>query len=208
VALTQTQFQAGMTTNQYVDQIKVNKDPFIEIYHAVEIPQEVNDFFGGLAEQLKLAVITADWCGDALSTTPTILKLAESIPNISHQVFNRDDDVPMADSLLPENRAGTVPIFAVFDQDMNEVALFIETADGLVPQIDAMDEMVERETESESESESRVAKRGKRTAHRVAHARDWGEVILREFGQVVAAGLSIPPVERPAMGGTKWPAED
>ncbi len=208
MALTQTQFQAGMTTNQYVDQIKVNKDPFIEIYHAVEIPQEVNDFFGGLAEQLKLAVITADWCGDALSTTPTILKLAESIPNISHQVFNRDDDVPMADSLLPENRAGTVPIFAVFDQDMNEVALFIETADGLVPQIDAMDEMVERETESESESESRVAKRGKRTAHRVAHARDWGEVILREFGQVVAAGLSIPPVERPAMGGTKWPAED
>ena len=208
MALTKTQFEAGMTTHQYVEQIKVNKDPFIEIYHAVEIPQEVNDFFGGLAEPVNLAVITADWCGDAVSTTPAILKLAESTPNISHQVFNRDDDVPLANSFLPENRSGTVPIFVVFDQAMNEVARFIETAGGLVPQIDAMDEAVEQEAASGSEEEARAAKRGKRTAHRVSHAQDWGEVILKEFSQVVSTGLSMPSTERPAVGGTKWPPED
>lgn len=208
MALNKTQFEAGMTTHQYVDQIKVNKEPFIEIYQAIEIPQEVSDIFEALEEPVNLAVITADWCGDAVSTTPAILKLAESTSNISHRVFNRDDDVPLANSFLPEHRAGTVPIFVVFDQAMNEVARFIETAAGLVPQIDAMDEAFDRETVAGSEEEARVAKRGKRTAHRVAHAENWGEVILKEFSQVVATGLDLPGPERPALGGTKWPPGD
>jgi thiol-disulfide isomerase/thioredoxin len=208
MALTKTQFEAGMTTQQYIDQIKVNKDPFVEIYHQVQVPREASDLFGGLAEPVNLAVITADWCGDAVSTTPAVLRLAESTPNISVQVFNRDDDVPFANSFLPEHRAGTVPIFVVLDQAMNEVARFIETASGLVPQIDAMDEAVEQEAAAGSEEEARAAKRGKRTAHRVAHARDWGEVILKEFSQVVSTGLNLPATDRPAVGGTKWPPED
>jgi len=207
MALTKTQFEAGMSTQQYIDQIKVNKDPFVEIYQQVQIPQEASDFFGGLAEPVNLAVITADWCGDAVSTTPAILRLAEGTPNISVQVFNRDDDVPLANTFLPEHRAGTVPIFVVFDQEMNELARFIETASGLVLQIDAMDEAIDRESAAGSEEEARVAKRGKRTAHRVAHAKDWGEVILKEFSQVVSSGLNLPATDRPAVGGTKWPPE-
>jgi hypothetical protein len=208
MALTKTQFEAGMSTQQYIDQIKVNKDPFVEIYQQVQIPQEASDLFGGLAEPVNLAVITADWCGDAVSTTPAILRLAEGTPNISVQVFNRDDDVPLANTFLPEHRAGTVPIFVVFDQEMNELARFIETASGLVPQIDAMDEAIDREAAAGSEEEARVAKRGKRTAHRVAHAKDWSEVILKEFSQVVSSGLNLPATDRPAVGGTKWPSED
>ena len=208
MALTKTQFEAGMSTQQYIDQIKVNKDPFVEIYQQVQIPQEASDFFGGLAEPVNLAVITADWCGDAVSTTPAILRLAEGTPNISVQVFNRDDDVPLANTFLPEHRAGTVPIFVVFDQEMNELARFIETASGLVLQIDAMDEAIDRESAAGSEEEARVAKRGKRTTHRVAHAKDWGEVILKEFSQVVSSGLNLPATDRPAVGGTKWPPED
>ena len=208
MALTKTQFEAGMSTQQYIDQIKVNKDPFVEIYQQVQIPQEASDFFGGLAEPVNLAVITADWCGDAVSTTPAILRLAEGTPNISVQVFNRDDDVPLANTFLPEHRAGTVPIFVVFDQEMNELARFIETASGLVLQIDAMDETIDRESAAGSEEEARVAKRGKRTTHRVAHAKDWGEVILKEFSQVVSSGLNLPATDRPAVGGTKWPPED
>ena len=143
--LTKTQFAAGMTVQQYIDQIKVNKDPFVEIYNAMKVPGEATGMFDGLPAAVNLAVFTADWCGDAVSTTPVILRLAESSPKISVQVFNRDDDVPLANTFLPEHRAGTVPIFVVFDGEMNEVARFIETAYGLVPQIDAMDDSASRE---------------------------------------------------------------
>ena len=209
MALSREQFEAGMSTEEYIAQIKVNRDPFVAIYNAVEIPAAAAEWVGGLGSPVNLAVFTADWCGDAVSTTPVILRLADSSPNVNLQVFNRDDDVPLADTFLPEHRAGTVPIFVVLDGEMNEVARFVETANGLVPQIDAMDEAINRETaEAGDEAAVRNARRGRRMAHRVAHAQDWGEVILREFREVVDAGLRSAPGERPAVGGTKWPPED
>ena len=206
--LTQEKFDQGMTTQQYIDQIKVNKDPFVSIYEAVQVPADSLSLFNGLSEPLKLAIFTADWCGDAMSTTPVILKLADSIPNISLQVFNRDDELELSNSLLPEHRAGTVPIFVVMDQDMNQKVRFIETANTLVPAIDAMDEIIDQETAGMDEAEARQAKRGRRNAYRVEHARAWGEVILKEFGGLVADALTGKPEDLPLQGGTKWPPED
>lgn len=206
--ISREQFESGMNTQQYIDQIKVNKAPFVDIYGSVELPAAIVDWVQGLDKPINLAVFTADWCGDAVSTTPVILRLADSTGNINLQVFNRDDDVPLADTFLPGNRAGTVPIFVALDDGMNEVARFIETANGLVPQIDAMDEAINRDTEALAEAEQRTARRGRRTSHRVAHAQDWAEVILREFRETVDAGLGMAAGERPAVGGTKWPPED
>ncbi len=208
MSLNKERFEAGMSTQEYIDQIKVNKDPFVEIYNSVEVPSEAADWVGALSNPINLAVFTADWCGDAVSTTPVILRLADSSANVNLQVFNRDDDVPLADTFLPEHRAGTVPIFVVLDDDMSEVARFIETASGLVPQIDAMDEAINRDTEGLEEAAQRKARRGRRMAHRVSHAQDWAEVILREFRDLVDAGMKMGPGARPAVGGTKWPPED
>ncbi len=201
-------FGSGMSTQKYIDQIKVNKDPFVEIYNSLKLPADTTEWVDGLSRPINLAVFTADWCGDAVSTTPVILRLADSSEKVNLQVFNRDDDVPLADTFLPEHRAGTVPIFVVLDDDFNEVARFIETASGLVPQIDTMDDTINRDTEGLEEAAQRQARRGRRTAHRVAHAQDWAEVILKEFRDVVDTGLQMPATERPAVGGTKWPPED
>lgn len=206
--LTQDKFSQGMTTQQYIDQIKVNKDPFVSIYEMVQVPSESLNLFNGLSEPIKLAVFTADWCGDAMSTTPVILKLADSIPNIALQVFNRDDELELSNSLLPEHRAGTVPIFVVMDQEMNQKVRFIETANNLVPSIDAMDEAIDQETAGMDEAEARRAKRGRRNSYRVEHAQEWGEVILEEFGGLVADALSGRQSDLPLEGGTKWPPED
>lgn len=206
--ISRERFESGMSAEEYIDQIKVNKEPFVEIYSGVTLPAEATGWADGLSNAINLAVFTADWCGDAVSTTPVILKLADSSNKVNLQVFNRDDDVPLADTFLPEHRAGTVPIFVVLDDDMNEVARFIETANGLVPQIDAMDDAINRETEGLDEAAQRQARRGRRMAHRVAHTQDWAEVILKEFREVVDAGLKASPAERPTVGGTKWPPED
>lgn len=206
--ISRERFESGMSTGEYIDQIKVNKEPFVEIYSGVNLPEEATSWADSLSNAINLAVFTADWCGDAVSTTPVILKLADSSEKVNLQVFNRDDDVPLADTFLPEHRAGTVPIFVVLDDDMNEVARFIETANGLVPQIDAMDESINAETEGLDEAAQRQARRGRRMAHRVAHTQDWAEVILKEFREVVDVGLKASSDERPAVGGTKWPPED
>lgn len=207
MALTEDKFSQGMTTQQYIEYIKVNKQPFVDIYNGVEVPADTLAFFDGLAEPLRLAVFTSDWCGDALSTTPTILRLADSTDKIELTVFSRDDELEITNSFLPEHRAGTTPVFITFDSSMQEVSRFVETARSLVPQIDAMDENISQEvaTSGEGGDEARTVLRGKRTAYRVSRAKDWGEVILREFQQVVSAGLDLAPGQRPSEGGTEWP---
>ncbi len=207
MALTEDKFNQGMSTQEYIDQIKVNKQPFLDIYQALDVPAKVKSQFDGLAEPLRLAVFTADWCGDAVSTTPTILRMAESTPKLSVKVFNRDDELDLTNSFLPENRAGTVPVFVVLDSSMKEVARFVETANELVPAIDAMDEQIRQEAEASGAENVRSAVRGRRTAFRVARAEEWGEVILRAFARTVADGLAASPADRPAIGGTTWPTE-
>ena len=133
MALTEAKFSQGMTTQQYIEYIKVNKQPFVDIYNGVEVPADTLAFFDGLAEPLRLAVFTSDWCGDALSTTPTILRLADSTDKLELTVFSRDDEVEITNSFLPEHRAGTTPVFITFDSSMQEVSRFVETARSLVP---------------------------------------------------------------------------
>jgi thiol-disulfide isomerase/thioredoxin len=204
--LDKAKFNQGMTTLQYIDQIKVNKDPFVKIYETVKIPDDSLNMFNELSEPLNLAVFTADWCGDAMSTTPVILKLADSTPNIFLQVFNRDDELELSNSLIPEHRAGTVPIFVVMDKDMQQMVRFIETANTLVPEIDAMDAAIDQEVAGMDEAEARRVKRGRRTSYRVERAQEWGEVILKEFGGLVSGALDGGQL--PFEGGTKWPPED
>ena len=207
MALSTEKFAQGMTTEEYIEYIKVNKQPFIDIYNGVEVPADTQAFFDGLAEPLNLAVFTSDWCGDALSTTPTILRLADSTDKLNLQVFSRDDELELTNGFLPEHRAGTVPVFVTFDAEMGEISRFVETARSLVPQIDAMDEAIAQEVASAGASgdDARAATRGRRTAFRVGKAKDWGEVILREFQQVVSEGMALAPGQRPSEGGTEWP---
>ena len=208
MALTEDKFNQGMTPQEYIDQIKVNKQTILDIYNTIKIPDTAKAQFDGRSEPLRLAVFTADWCGDAVSTTPVIMRLAESTPGLAIQIFNRDDELELTNSFLPENRAGTVPVFIVMDESMNEIARFIETAGELVPALDAMDEAIAQEIAGESEENKRAAGRGKRMSFRAAHAQEWGEVILDSFGRTVAEGLQSAASERPAVGGTKWPPED
>ena len=204
MAISAEKFSQGLSPQEYIDQIKVNKQPFVEIYQGVEIPGDVQKYFDGLSEPVNLAVFHAEWCGDAITTTPAILRLAESTKNISVQVFNRDEEVDLTNTFLPEYRANTVPVFVVLDQQMSEIARFVETAKGLVPQLDAMNDAIALEVANQGEN-ARAAGRGKRTAFRVSHAREWGEVILHEFQQVVSDGLALPAAQRPSQGGTEWP---
>ena len=205
--LSTQKFAQGMTTRQYLNSIKVNKDAFLQIHAAVAIPDSVLNYFNSLPQPINLAVFTSDWCGDAMSTTPAILRLADACDNIRLSVFNRDDELELTNSFLPERRAGTVPVFVALDENMDEIARFIETARSLVPAIDAMDQTVVQAAASD-QAESRQQARGRRTAHRVSKAAEWGAVILNEFQQTVADGLARSAPDRPAEGGTQWPPQE
>ena len=62
--MTGERFLKGMTPKEHVARMKVNKDRFVEVMAAVEIPPEVRNYFAGLTAPPTVAVVTEDWCGD------------------------------------------------------------------------------------------------------------------------------------------------
>ena len=214
MALTVKEFNQGMTTQEYLDQIRVNKEAILAVFNTGEVSAEDKGFFDGLSEPLRLAVFTADWCGDAVTSAPPLLRLADATEGLELSIFNRDEVMELTNSFLPVHRHGTLPVFVVFDQQMREVSRFIETAKELVPALGRMQEEIARAKEAastrgdslaEEGAASQTAIRGRRMAYRVAHAHEWGQVVTREFTALVRTGLALPPERRPAEGGTEWP---
>ena len=210
MALSAEKFAQGMTTDQYIDIIKVNKDPFQQIHagggdsgQRAGLLQRTGA--AGEPGRFHLRLVRRRHVHHAgpFSGWPTPATTSASASSTAMTNWN----CPTAS--CPSTGRGTVPIFVVFDENMGEIARFIETARSLVPAIDAMDEMVAQAAAAiTDEAESRQQARGRRTAHRVGKAAEWGAVILNEFQQVVADGMALPATDRPAEGGTEWPPQD
>ena len=215
MGLSHERFFQGMTPQDHMARMKVNRERFSQVLAAVEIPPEDREYFANLPSPLRAAVITEDWCGDHVTTTPVLYRLAEDSGKLDLRVFMRDQNWDLAKSFLPEHRWDTVPVFVFFSSDdMREISRFIETAPELVPTLDGMEDAIRREhpdvpdinkeVSEMSESTRNLLRQG-RGAFRVNHAREWGRIISRDVRDVVAAGLARKPEEGPAEGGTEWP---
>lgn len=214
MGLTAVEFSKGLSTDEYWPRMKTNQDAILEVFHAVEPPAEATAFYDGLPQPLRLAVFTEDWCGDALTSTPSVLKLAEATKGLEVKIFERDKHREQTDSFLPEHRAGTLPVFVVFDQEMQEIARFIETAKELQPLVGQMNREIREKRLAAADAdkgpremteEGRTVYRRETVARRVAAASEWGKVVIESFTRTVKEGLALPTAQRPAVGGTEWP---
>ena len=195
--------------------MKINRERFSRVFAAVEIPPEDKEYFAKLPSPLRVAVITEDWCGDHVSTTPVLYKLAEDTGKLEVRTFMRDQNRELARTYLPEHRTDTVPFFVFFTpENMRQISLFIETAKELVPAIDGMEDAIRnshpdvpdinKDVNEMSESTRDLIREG-RASYRVDHAQEWSRIISRNLREVVKAGLALRPDEGPAEGGTEWP---
>ena len=75
----------------------------------------------------RVLVLTEDWCGTCLAEVPFVAKLIEGRPGIEMRLFPRDANLDLMDQYLKKGLYRSIPVFAFFDEHMNEVARFIET---------------------------------------------------------------------------------
>ncbi|MBI4587204.1 MAG: thioredoxin family protein [Candidatus Rokubacteria bacterium] len=124
--VTKERFNQGMTFQQYLDQMGTNKEKFLEFLREIKIRPEDREALQRLGKKLKVLVITEDWCGDALYNVPVLAQLVEGNPNVEVRVFLRDQNPDLIDQYLNQGMYRSIPVFAFFDENMNEVARFIE----------------------------------------------------------------------------------
>ena len=125
--MTPERFAQGMTFAEYLAQMRINKDRFARRLDDTVIGPEDREALRG--RKLRILVITEDWCGDALVGFPGLAKLVEGLPEVEMRVFRRDENPDVMDQYLKRGLYRTIPVFVFFDEQMNELARFMERQD-------------------------------------------------------------------------------
>ena len=128
--LTKERFAQGMTFQQYLDQMGTNKEKFVQLLQEAKIKPEDRAALDKLGKKLKVLVITEDWCGTSLVYVPFVASLLAADPTIELRVFVRDENPDVMDQYLKRGLYRSIPVFAFFDGEMNELARFIEQRPG------------------------------------------------------------------------------
>jgi hypothetical protein len=68
----------------------------------------------------KILILTEDWCGDAVRSTPTVVAMANAREDFEVRVLNVDGHPAALDSRLTRG-ARAIPIVIVFDEDGEEI---------------------------------------------------------------------------------------
>jgi len=124
--VTKERFKQGMTFQQYLDQMNTNKDRLMQQLAEVRVRPEDKAVFSNRTDKLNVLVITEDWCGDAMTNFPVLAKMVEGAANVEMRVFLRDQNPDLMDRYLNQGIFRSIPVFAFFDDQMRELARFIE----------------------------------------------------------------------------------
>lgn len=117
-------FQRGMTFQQYVDGMKYNRERMLSIYERVKLSSEEQAFFAkGKEKNLRILVLTADWCGDAMLCIPIIKKIAE-VASFDMRFLIRDENLELMDQYLTNGTSRSIPIFIWIDEEGKERAVW------------------------------------------------------------------------------------
>ncbi|MGG1574014.1 thioredoxin family protein [Fictibacillus sp. NRS-1165] len=117
-------FQKGLTKDEYFESMQVNKEELLAIYNSFTLSDEDRDFYQQFPLlELKAAVLTADWCGDALLCVPIIQRIAE-YAGIELRFLVRDENLELMDQYLTNGTARAIPKFIFMDQEGNEKAVW------------------------------------------------------------------------------------
>ena len=125
--MTRERFEQGMTLEQYIDHMSVNRERFVDALDETTIGPEDTRVLAQLGKVRRVLVLSEDWCGTCLAHVPYVVKLVEGDPRIEMRLFPRDQNLDVMDQYLKKGLYRSIPVFVFFDEHMNEVARFIES---------------------------------------------------------------------------------
>ena len=77
--ITKERFESGLTVEQFIDEMEVNKEKFVENIDANSFSADDLKFFND--HPVSIAAIGEDWCTDVIQFLPVVAKLAQESPS-------------------------------------------------------------------------------------------------------------------------------
>ena len=126
MAVTRERFEQGMSFEAYKEQMTRNRERLENNEKTVELTGDDVAFFSNLPQPLNVVAIGEDWCGDVINNFPVVAHLAAITGKLNVRIFLRDQNLDLMDQYLKQGQFRSIPVFALFDQEFNELGHFIE----------------------------------------------------------------------------------
>ena len=121
-----TRFGTGVTYEVFKASMTQNRERLEAAEAAVVIDPRDLDYFGSL-RPLSCVALVEDWCGDVVANLPVVAVLAREVgAGLDLRCFIKADVPDLATRYLNHGRFESLPVFAFFDEDWNEVGVLIE----------------------------------------------------------------------------------
>jgi len=111
----------GLSFRAYLDYSQKNVERMRDVYERTAVEDHLRDAIKGLGPEIRLLVLSGDWCGDCVANVPPIARLADLNLKIQYRILDRDRHDDLMQEFLT-NGARSVPKVVVASGDMAKVA--------------------------------------------------------------------------------------
>jgi hypothetical protein len=177
-------YSSGLPFDDFVERATKYEELWRIGWKRAEVPAALVAELVNVRGPLHMVNLNEDWCFDAISTTPSIAKLAELLPAADLRVFGRDANPDLMDAHLsgPQGLSRAIPVVIVYDDHWRERGWW-----GSRP----------RPLQAWVETEGmRVPKEEKYRYIRQWYARDRAQTTLREVADLLLRCATEVAVER------------
>ncbi|RIK47077.1 MAG: thioredoxin family protein [Chloroflexi bacterium] len=196
--ISKERFATGLTAQEFLDSIELNKEKFLENIEANSFSDEDLAFFN--AHPVSIAALAEDWCTDVVHFLPVVIKLAEQCPAVTLRIFKRDENLDIMDQYLNRGEFRSIPTFIVYDPDWNELGYYSERPAAATAMMAAESTRFAREnahlegvnrTYDNMPDETRQAVRANSARFRWANMLEWNRIFIDELKAIVAGGVAV-----------------
>lgn len=188
--VTAERFATGFTYQDYIAQVKVNKEQFQNFYTSAQLNADDIKFFRKAAEVpngiAKILVIGEDWCPDVLRGLPVAVRIAEAT-GLELRVFPRDKNPDIINEFLNQGKFMSIPVIVFYTKDLNHICHWIERSEVANREMAQIREQIQKEKPSATQQEFMEALRQRMTGKQP----EWQKSSVAEMRRMLAEKLKI-----------------
>lgn len=111
-------YEQAITADEYISKMETHQDNLKHVYDSFEM-DDTADLAELKDKNLRILVITEDWCGDAMVNMPILLHIAKEI-DAEVKVVYRDQNLDLMDRYLT-NGGRSIPKFIYLNENFDEL---------------------------------------------------------------------------------------
>ncbi|MBI4200010.1 MAG: thioredoxin family protein [Chloroflexi bacterium] len=188
--VTPERFAKGFTFQEYLAQIKVNRDRFEQFYADCRLSPRDAAFFRSAAQHpggaAKVLVLGEDWCPDVYRGLPAMVRIAEA-GGMELRIFPRDQNLDIMDEFLNKGEFRSIPVAVFYTRGVDYLCHWVERPALANQERPRIEEEVRREMPGASDVDLRAAIRARTQPRHPA----WQQESVREMRELLAKRLGL-----------------